>query len=116
MIDCKTVILLLKKTQQGGGNRRPVFYGDLIRRHFCGDKVDLCTIINGKSGKCGENCKYCAQSAHHKTEIAEYDYLSVDDIVKTALDNELQGVDRFAIVTAGRGLSEQDFATTVKAY
>lgn len=89
---------------------------DLIRRHFCGDKVDLCTIINGKSGKCGENCKYCAQSAHHKTEIAEYEYLSVDEIVKTALDNELQGVDRFAIVTAGRGLSEQDFATTVKAY
>lgn len=89
---------------------------DWIRRHFCGDKVDLCTIINGKSGKCGENCKYCAQSAHHKAEIAEYDYLSVDDIVKTALDNELQGVDRFAIVTAGRGLSEQDFAITVKAY
>ena len=89
---------------------------DWIRRHFCGDKVDLCTIINGKSGKCGENCKYCAQSAHHKAEITEYDYLSVDDIVKTALDNELQGVDRFAIVTAGRGLSEQDFAITVKAY
>lgn len=89
---------------------------DLIRRHFCGNKVDLCTIINGKSGKCGENCKYCAQSAHYKTEIAEYDYLAVDDIVKTALDNELQGVDRFAIVTAGRGLSEQDFAATIKAY
>lgn len=89
---------------------------DKIRKHFCGDKVDLCTIINGKSGKCSENCKYCAQSAHHKTEVEEYDYLSVDNIVKAALDNESQGVDRFAIVTAGRGLSDKDFAITINTY
>lgn len=89
---------------------------DMIREHFCGEKVDLCTIINGKSGKCSENCKYCAQSAHHKTQIQEYDYLPLEEIVKTALDNESQGVDRFAIVTAGRGLSDKDFETTIKAY
>ncbi len=37
---------------------------DEIRRHFCGNDFDLCTIINGKSGRCSEDCKYCAQSAY----------------------------------------------------
>ena len=89
---------------------------DLIRRHFCGDKVDLCTIINGKSGRCGENCKYCAQSAHNKTGIEEYEFLDTEAIVQEALANESEGVDRFAIVTAGRGLSNADFEKAIAAY
>ena len=40
---------------------------DRLRKHFVGDMVDLCTIIAGKSGKCGENCRFCAQSAHNHT-------------------------------------------------
>ena len=41
---------------------------DRIRKHFVGDKVDLCSIINGRSGKCQEDCKYCSQSAHNHTD------------------------------------------------
>ena len=97
----------LKELQEGA---------DLIRKHFCGDKVDLCTIINGKSGRCGENCKYCAQSAHNKTGIEEYPFLCKDKIVNEALANESDGVDRFAIVTAGRGLVGEDFEKAIDSY
>lgn len=89
---------------------------DLIRRHFCGEKVDLCTIINGKSGRCGEDCKYCAQSGHHHTSCEVYGFMKTEDIVSAALANESEGVDRFAIVTSGRGLSGDDFEKAIEAY
>ena len=89
---------------------------DKIREYFCGDKVDLCTIINGRSGRCGEDCKYCAQSAHNHTNCEVYDFLPKEKILAEALANEKEGVDRFAIVTAGRSLSGEDFEKAIGAY
>lgn len=89
---------------------------DNIREYFCGDKVDLCTIINGRSGRCGEDCKYCAQSAHNHTNCEVYDFLPKEKILAEALANEKEGVDRFAIVTAGRSLSGEDFEKAIDAY
>lgn len=88
----------------------------LIQKNFCGNHVDLCTIINGKSGRCGENCKYCAQAACHKTGIEEYDFLSAEKILKVALMNEKFGVNRFSIVTSGRSLSGKDFEKAIETY
>ena len=89
---------------------------DKIREYFCGDKVDLCTIINGRSGRCGEDCKYCAQSAHNHTNCEVYDFLPKEKILAEALANEKEGVNRFAIVTAGRSLSGEDFEKAIDAY
>ena len=58
---------------------------DEIRKHFCSNIFDVCSIINAKSGKCSENCKFCAQSAHYQTNINEYPLLDKDTIVKNAL-------------------------------
>ena len=81
---------------------------DEIRRHFCGDRFDLCTIINGKSGRCSENCRFCAQSAHNHTGAEEYPLLDAEQIVPEAKKNDAQGVLRFSIVTSGKRLSDEE--------
>lgn len=87
-----------------------------IRKAFVGDKVDLCSIINGRSGKCPEDCKYCAQSAHHHTECETYDFLPEEKILEACKMNEREGVDRFSIVTAGRALTGEEFDKAIHAY
>lgn len=89
---------------------------DKIRKHFTGDKVDLCSIINGRSGRCPEDCKYCAQSAHHHTDCEVYDFLPEEQIIEHCKLNEREGVDRFSIVTAGRALTGEEFDKAVSAY
>lgn len=79
-----------------------------IRKHFCKNKFDICTIINGKSGKCSENCKFCAQSSFYHTKINEYSLLDSKSIVKEAKYNDERGVLRFSIVTSGRKLSDKE--------
>ncbi len=78
---------------------------DKLREHFCSDGFDICTIINGKSGRCSENCKFCAQSAHFKVDVECYSLLSAEEIVEEAKRNDEQGVLRFSIVTSGKRLA-----------
>lgn len=89
---------------------------DQIREKLCGKRVDLCTIINARSGRCPENCRYCAQSAHNHTNCEVYDFLDEDTIVKEAKANEAEGVDRFALVTAGRALTGEEFEKALRTY
>lgn len=89
---------------------------DRIRSHFIGQKVNLCVIINGRSGLCPEDCRYCAQSVHHHTGCEVYDFLSEVTIVNACRENESEGVDRFSIVTAGRALTGEEFQKALHAF
>lgn len=80
---------------------------DEIRAHFCSNGFDICTIINGKSGRCSENCRFCAQSAHNHTGAEEYPLLPNEEILAQAKVNDAQGVLRYSIVTSGKRLSDE---------
>lgn len=80
-----------------------------IRAAMCGNGFDICTIINGKCGRCSEDCKYCAQSAHYHTACTEsYPLLSAEKLLEGARYNAERGVLRYSIVTSGRKLSDKE--------
>lgn len=89
---------------------------DKIRQKFVGDEVDLCVIVNGRSGKCTENCSFCAQSMHHQAQISVYPLLTEEELVAAAKKAEANGSHRFSIVTSGRGAEQdKDFGKILKA-
>ena len=79
-----------------------------IREICCGDEFNFCSIINARCGKCSEDCKYCAQSAHFKTGCQTHALLDIAPILKMAKENESEKVHRFSLVASGRGLKEND--------
>jgi biotin synthase len=79
-----------------------------IRQEYCGDTVDICSIVNAKSGACSEDCAYCAQSAHHSTGVSVYPLISVDQMSEAAQSAKKNGARRFCIVTSGRGIESHD--------
>lgn len=88
---------------------------DAVRRHHVGSKMELCTILNAKSGQCTEDCKYCAQSAHHQTDIQVYPLQSVDQILQAARAARDIGSQRFGIVTSGCALSSDEVKRVAEA-
>lgn len=79
-----------------------------IREKFCGNGFDMCAIVNAKSGKCGEDCKFCAQSAHYRTAVREYSLLPKDEIRQHARFASACGAVRFSAVASGGKLSDAE--------
>lgn len=101
------------------GKKEPLFLmaaADKIRKTFCGDKMRFCSDVNARSGRCTENCKFCAQSGWYHTGVKEYPLRSPEDLLHEAKQAEAYGAERFGIVTSGRGQSDPvQFASIVKA-
>lgn len=83
-----------------------------LRHHFKGNKVRLCAIVNAKAGRCSENCSFCVQSGHYKTQTEVYPLLPAQKIAQNAqaAEKELNAT-CYSIVTSGRGINtEKDIA------
>lgn len=79
-----------------------------IREKFKGKGVDLCSIINAKSGACSEDCSYCAQSSKSAAEIPVYPLIKEGAVMEKALEAKEAGVRRFCIVTSGRKVGKRE--------
>ena len=82
---------------------------------FVEKRFDFCSIINARSGRCTEDCKWCAQSRHWNTGCETYGWVGTEACVKAAKEAELNGADRIGIVTSGRCLSHEDVGNVCKA-
>ncbi|WP_018336482.1 biotin synthase BioB [Butyricimonas synergistica] len=79
-----------------------------IRDRFAGRYFDTCSIVNARSGRCSENCKWCAQSAVFKTHVQEYELIDEESCVELAWLNAKYKVNKFSFVTSGRSLSDKN--------
>lgn len=75
-----------------------------ITSHLCSPTFDLCSIVNARSGLCGENCKWCAQSKYYSTGCETYDLVDHDECMAAARDCSLKGIRRFSLVASGRAV------------
>lgn len=81
---------------------------DEITRRFSPLKVDSCSIVNARSGMCGEDCKWCAQATRHNTGCKTYNFLDEEEVMQAARRNEEAGIHRFSLVTSGRAIRGKD--------
>jgi biotin synthase len=77
-----------------------------VREHFRGKVVDVCSIVNARSGACSEDCRYCAQSSHYRTDSLVYPLIDVGRMEEAAGAAKGHGARRFCIVTSGRGIDD----------
>ncbi len=87
-----------------------------LRLHFNGDKIDTCSIINARSGRCSEDCKWCSQSKFFNTSVDIYPLISSAKAIEMARHNASKGVMRFSLVTSGRDVTPQQMDEVCKIY
>jgi biotin synthase len=87
-----------------------------VRQKFVGNAVESCALSNIKSGNCPEDCKFCAQSAHYKTDSPVYPQISVEEIVSQAKHAEAMGATEFCMVSSGWGATNaREFGVVLEA-
>lgn len=78
------------------------------------NEIEFCSLISARTGKCSQNCKYCAQSSYYRTDIETHPLVSVEEVKNAALRAKEHCATRFAIVTSGKTPDESDFDTMLE--
>jgi biotin synthase len=86
-----------------------------VRKRFVGNRLELCNILNARSGLCPEDCKFCAQSARHHADIPTYPLKGKKEIVETAQKAKDIGAEKFGIVASGNRLADRELNVIAQA-
>ncbi len=87
-----------------------------ITARFSPRRFDSCSIISARSGRCPEDCKWCAQSAHYRTKIDTYPLVDRDTCMEMADHNHRAGIQRFSLVTSGKSVTGKALDTICSYY
>lgn len=87
---------------------------DEIRKHFCGNKFDMCAVMSVKGGRCSENCKFCSQSCVSKAEIPSFKIRETDYVKEDALAHSGLGISHYCQVASGRKMNDEGIETICK--
>lgn len=87
-----------------------------VCRRWQGNDVDSCSIVNARSGMCGEDCKWCAQATRHHTGCETYNFLDENEVLTAAEANNKAGIRKFSLVTSGRAVSKRDLEKFCATY
>ncbi len=92
-----------------------ISHANQVRKKYVGNRLDLCNILNARCGLCGEDCKFCAQSAKHNAEITTYPLKSKDEMIQAARKAKNIGAERFGIVTSGNRPNAKELKAIAEA-
>ncbi len=81
-------------------------FSNRLRRHHCGARIALCAIVNAKSGRCPEDCAFCAQSVAYDTGVETFPLIGVEELERRVDDAAARGVENFSVVTSGTAVSD----------
>ena len=84
-----------------------------ISSKYMSENIEFCSLVNARNGKCSQNCKYCAQSSHYRTDIEDYPLIDNESAKQAAIEAKSNGAFRFAVVTSGKSPDEEDFNKVV---
>jgi len=87
-----------------------------ITKQCASPHYNLCCIKNARSGRCTEDCKWCAQSSYHNCRIDIYGLISREEALLNLQHAKLEGIHRFSLVTSGKCLSDADFERVISIY
>ena len=80
-----------------------------LSAQFMSNNIEFCSLVNARNGKCSQNCKYCAQSSHYRTDIETYPLIEPEKVAKAVEEAKAHGVNHFAVVTSGKDPAEENF-------
>ena len=78
------------------------------RQHFDPNAVQISTLMSIKTGACPEDCAYCPQSAHYKTDLEIEKLVPVEQVVAAARSARQRGASRFCMGAAWRSPRDKD--------
>lgn len=91
---------------------------NLLTRRVFGNEISMCAIYPAKVGLCSGDCVFCAQSAHHKCDVAPVHVrvLNEDEIINNAKELWRSGVRRYSLVTSGEYLTDTEFDRILQVF